>query len=315
MSVLSGEKSAGGVETAALEIRADMKSGLLVAVAIDFDDAAEFPSVLGRVSGGANSHGLELVDPERLCERGRAVVEERDAIDHVLHLVLGAARVKDTVGFEQPAGFSVHHFEDRSAGPGGGAVAELILADVINQRGAGIEQRCGIAYSDGGFDRCDAERDAAFERNLRAHLDHFDERGETVARDLKAIAAEGKGFDREMTGRIGGESIAGLAGLAGEGDGGFERQASGVADLDAQFAGSPLGEEGSEGGEDQGETTKHGMYFSLILREDVTATSTYQQESNWERVMGRQRTLFIPEADANLLFVRIAKIMPRSGIQ
>jgi len=44
----------------------------------------------------------------------RTIAGDRQAVDHVLHLILRAAGVQNAVGFQQPDRFGVHHVGQRS---------------------------------------------------------------------------------------------------------------------------------------------------------------------------------------------------------
>ena len=68
-----------------------METGLRVAQRVDFDDSAHFASVLGGNAGGVDGEGVDVVGFEFGAEAGRAIIGERNAVDHELRLILGTA--------------------------------------------------------------------------------------------------------------------------------------------------------------------------------------------------------------------------------
>ncbi len=52
---------------------------------------------------------MDAVRVELRCEGRRSIVGDRQAIDHILDLILRAPWVQDAVGLEQPSRFGVHH--------------------------------------------------------------------------------------------------------------------------------------------------------------------------------------------------------------
>ena len=60
---------------------------------------------------------------------------------------------------------------------------------------------------------------------------------------LETVVAEGKIAGGELAGIVGGESAMELNGVAGEFDGGFEGEAVGAGDLEAEFSGVALRQE------------------------------------------------------------------------
>jgi len=67
--------------------------------------------------------------------------------------------------------------------------------------------------------------------------------GERFTPDLEAIASEEQVAGGKLTGIVGGEGAVKLEGVAGEFDGGFQREAVGTEDLEAELSGVALGVE------------------------------------------------------------------------
>ena len=68
-------------------------------------------------------------------------------------------------------------------------------------------------------------------------------RGEGFALDLETIEAERKIAGDELAGVVGGERAVELEGVAGEFDGGFDGEAVGAGDFEAEFSGVALRQE------------------------------------------------------------------------
>ena len=76
--------------------------------------------------------------------------------------------------------------------------------------------------------------------------------GEGFTPDLEAIASEEQVAGGKLTGLVGGEGAVKLNGVTGEFDGGFQWQAVGTEDLEAELSGVALGAD-SESQERQSE--------------------------------------------------------------
>ena len=92
-----------------------MKSGLRIAQRIDFDHAAHLASVLGGKARGVDRHRVDIVGADLRTKAGRTIVGQRNAIDHKLRLILGAARMQHGIAFVEPARLRVHQVLDGAA--------------------------------------------------------------------------------------------------------------------------------------------------------------------------------------------------------
>src|SRR5439155_2840018 len=114
--VLAGDISAFSCEAASLQRGLAMETGSGVARCDYVDHAAELTAVLGGVVPGEHVHRLQIFHFKRRSEGGGAIVERRDTVDYVLHTVLGPARVKHAIGFEEPSGLRVDQVQNIAAG-------------------------------------------------------------------------------------------------------------------------------------------------------------------------------------------------------
>ena len=122
----------------------------------DLDHAAQLPAVLGRIAAGQDVHRMDVVGADLRREGGRAVVRQRQAVDDVLRLIFGAARMQNAVGFEQPARLRVHEVEQRPAGQRRRALLRW------------SRRRCGArTTSDGDRAACRPRRDGHLRLNGR----------------------------------------------------------------------------------------------------------------------------------------------------
>ncbi len=113
-------------------------------------------------AGGVEGEGVEVVGFDFGAEAGRAVVDEGDAVEDELGLVLGAAGVEDGVAFVEPAGLGVDEVLDGAAGEGGDALLDLRGADLLDGVGAvGVDERGGGGDLDGGVGAGEGEREGA----------------------------------------------------------------------------------------------------------------------------------------------------------
>jgi hypothetical protein len=156
-----------------------------------FDDAAELSTVLCRVAAGQNAHGMHVVGIELWRKGRRAIVRDRQAVDHVLHLVLRAARVQNAVGFEQPPRFGVYDVGHGASRQRGDALLQGLGADAVDRaRLVPIEQRVVGPHGDLRLNRRWRERDADLARHRRIDLNGPVVRGKSRLIDRESIATE-----------------------------------------------------------------------------------------------------------------------------
>ena len=81
-----------------------------------FDDSTKFSSVFGRIVCGKDFHRLKLFDLDSGGENRRTIIDDGDAVDDVLCVIFGSARMQNAVGFQQPTRLHIHQFQDCTAG-------------------------------------------------------------------------------------------------------------------------------------------------------------------------------------------------------
>ncbi len=236
--VLARRVAAHAGEAASFERGHAVEAGPRVARRAQFDDAAQLAAELGRIPGRAHSHRLELVDAQRLGERGRAIVAQRDTVDHVLHLVFRPARMQDAVGFQQPAGLGGDQIDERPPGRGYRPIAQDVSTDTVDGRTAKrVENRIGWGRDiDHGAEPGQRQGHRMRDRQRRSHVHRRDGALESRARDLDTIDAERKVRRHMDAAGVDVERATDLGRVALQDAGRVGRRARRVADLDADLS-------------------------------------------------------------------------------
>ena len=103
-------------ETSAARVKPPVPSCWNVFLRGDFDNAAQLPPVFGWKTRCQHAQGLDFARIKRRRKRRRAILRQRQAVHHKLHVVLRAARMKHAIGFEYPSrlfGHQVQQFAPR----------------------------------------------------------------------------------------------------------------------------------------------------------------------------------------------------------
>ena len=157
--ILPRNITALGRKAAALQHRFSMKARPGVAGGHHLDDPAQSPAVFGRVVAGEHIYRLEFFDFQRRGKSGGAVVGDRETVDDILRVVLGAPWVQHAVGFEQPARLGLHQFQHSAGRMRGSPVTQGFRAEVVDGAGAMRVQQGGrVSDQHGGFQGGDPER-------------------------------------------------------------------------------------------------------------------------------------------------------------
>ncbi len=178
-----------GVVAIAARLQSDLAGVAPVARAarVQCDDAAEPASVFCWNAGRENVHGFEFIVLEGRCKPDRAVIVERDAVDHILRVVFRPARMQHGVGFQQPAGHRGHHINGASSQGCPEGLVELLPSRLQHHcRLRGVQQRRRVGNGDFRGDHADSHRDLALLRYRRADLHSL-----LVARETRALDYEG----------------------------------------------------------------------------------------------------------------------------
>ena len=113
--VLPLRERARRVEAAAGKHDLAVEARLRVLKGVDLDHATHFSAVLRGNARGVDAHRLHVVGFNLRSEAGRAIVGQRDAVDHKLGLIFRTARMQDGIAFVEPAGLRVHQVLQRTA--------------------------------------------------------------------------------------------------------------------------------------------------------------------------------------------------------
>ena len=92
----------------------DARVGL--ALRIQLHNAAHLAAQTPRIAGGVDSHGVQIVGFDLGAEAWRTIIDQGNAVDHELRLVLRAARMQHGVAFVEPARLRDHKVLHRAAG-------------------------------------------------------------------------------------------------------------------------------------------------------------------------------------------------------
>src|ERR1017187_4772217 len=172
VEITGAEVSVLGIETASAEDGGAVHAAGRIAVGHSFDHASNLAAALRGNAGGVGLDRLHIVEIVGSREGRRAVVEDGESVDDILGVVLGAAGMKDSVGFEHPAGLRLNDIDGLASGNGGGPIAQRGRAELVRVAGVrGIEERVGILYVDGLRESSNREDDRNFLRQLGADLD------------------------------------------------------------------------------------------------------------------------------------------------
>ena len=106
--VLAFRESAGRIKATAGKHYLAVETWLRILQRVHFDHAAHFSAIFGGNARGVDAHRLHIVGVHRRSEAGRAIVRQRNAVDHKLGLILRAAGMQDGIAFVQPAGLRIH---------------------------------------------------------------------------------------------------------------------------------------------------------------------------------------------------------------
>ena len=212
-----------------------------IAIGHGFDHASNLASEFGRNAGGVGLDRLHIVEIVGGRERGRAVVEDGEAVDNILRVIFGAARMDDSVGLEHPAGLRLDDVDRLASGNGGGPIAQRGCAELVSVAGVrGVEQRVGIFYVDGLGDGGDGEHDGNFLGQLGANLDQRIVGSESGVLEGQVVGAQRQLLGGVFAGGSGVEREFEMACLADEKAVGGQDGAVGIGDGEAEFAGAIL---------------------------------------------------------------------------
>src|SRR6185437_12655247 len=106
--VLALRRAPHRIETAAGERNLSVKAGLGVLQRVDFNYATHLPPILGGNTGGVDAHGLHIIGSNLWSEARRSIVDQRNAIDHVLGLIFRAPRMQHRVPLIEPSRLRIH---------------------------------------------------------------------------------------------------------------------------------------------------------------------------------------------------------------
>src|SRR6185437_4605634 len=83
-----------------------VQSGIGLPPRIEFNDTTHLSAIFRRETCGIDTHGIEIVGLDFRSEAGRAVVSERNTIDHELRLVFGTTGMQNSISFVNPSRLS-----------------------------------------------------------------------------------------------------------------------------------------------------------------------------------------------------------------
>src|SRR5207302_4138299 len=137
----------GGAEAAAGKTRLSVKTLAHVADCRDFNHSAQLASVLGRKACGQDADRIDIIGFNFRGDCRGAVVRQGNAIDYILRLIFGAARMKNAVGLQQPSRLGIDQVNDRAAGRCQAGMVQGIRADAVYSPNAvRIDQRFPIYF-------------------------------------------------------------------------------------------------------------------------------------------------------------------------
>ena len=119
-----------------------MEAGLRILQSVDLNHASHFSAILGWDTRRINAQRLHIVRVDSGPEARRAIVSQRNAIDHKLRLVLRAARMQHGISLIQPAWLRVHQVLQGASWNRTKPRFDLVRADLADGAGlVGIDQR------------------------------------------------------------------------------------------------------------------------------------------------------------------------------
>ena len=162
-------------------------------IGFDLDHASQAATELGGNTGSAHRHGFEFIYAQALGEGRRTIVVERNAVNDVLHIIFGSARMQHAVGLQQPAGLRVHDIDHGTARRRTGARTKLVGTGKLGGTdGLGIEQGFRFVNQHRGLNRRDSQRNALHDRRFRPHFDTQALRRKPVPLHIDRINAKRK---------------------------------------------------------------------------------------------------------------------------
>jgi hypothetical protein len=174
---------------------------------------------------------------------GRAIVRQRQAVDDVLCLILGASRVEYAVGFEQPPRLRVDEIEQRPARQRGRALLDRLGADaVLGRRLPPIQQRVGRRDRHLRLDRGKAQHDRILGGQSRSDLNQAGETSEPRPDDRDAVGPEWQPLGHEHAAAVGREFLLDAIRLADKLDGPRQRESRPIGHRQPQLTGVALAE-------------------------------------------------------------------------
>src|SRR5580704_9298775 len=92
-----------------------MQALIRIALGIEFHDSAHLSSVLRGKAGSVDAHRVQIVGSNLRTKAWRAIVSERNAINHELRLVFRPAWMQHRIPFVEPSRLGVDKILYRSA--------------------------------------------------------------------------------------------------------------------------------------------------------------------------------------------------------
>ena len=230
--VLPLGEGAGRIKTSAGEHHLPVKSGVGILQRVHFHDAAQLAPVFRGNARGVDAHRLHVVRFDLGTEARRAIVRERNAVDHELRLVFRAARMQHGVAFIEPARLGVHQILQRTPGDRTEAVLNRVGADLADCAGLiGIDQGVGSGDGNGLIHGGQLELDHKFGGNRGTNLDHFRNRSESGLRNFQPIQAVRQALYLQPPLLAGAERILILVGVTRQRDSDFHPETSRIGNL------------------------------------------------------------------------------------
>ena len=214
-----------------------MNARLRVLQRVDFHHAAHFSAVLGRDAGGVNVHRLRVVRLDFGAETGRAIVCERNPIDHELRLIFRAARMQNSVPFVEPAGLRIHEVLHGPPRQRRGSSVNCFAADSVGRTGTvRIDERLLVVDDHGRVHGRNAEVHHKVRGKHGTNLNGSRERCKTLLLNMNGISSEREPSCNSKTCVVGHERLLELIPFADELDRAFHSETSRVDHFQAQFS-------------------------------------------------------------------------------
>ena len=159
--------------------------------------AGQFSAVLRGKIRRQHTHGFHFVRIHIRCEGGRAVLRQRLAVDDKLHIVLRAARMKDTVGFKEPARLRRRQVQKVASGLRAEGFLDGLASDGKQRARCGWVHQClFIIHLDFGGDRGNAKQDIHFDRHDGVNFNDIAPGGEALCLNGQPITPKGRSCSR-----------------------------------------------------------------------------------------------------------------------